>query len=89
MRKSRLTTRALWATGFCLGALVVTPPVMAQTVDKDTVRVSADWDVARDALATKHKVPKGRQIVSVFRIGRPKGTPKTAHARLSVDELLA
>lgn len=47
MRKSRLTTRALWATGFCLGALVVTPPVMAQTVDKDTVRVSADWDVAR------------------------------------------
>ncbi len=49
----------------------------------------ADWPVARAALAERHCVPADRQIVSVFRIGRPNGTPKFAHARLPVDELLA
>jgi nitroreductase len=52
------------------------------------ISVLADWAVARDTLTAKHGVPEGRQIVSVFRIGRPKGTPRTAHSRLPVDELL-
>lgn len=52
------------------------------------VSVLADWPVTRDALAARYGVPQGRQIVSVFRIGRPKGTPKLTHARLPVDELL-
>ena len=51
--------------------------------------VLADWDVARDALALRHRVPPDRQVVSVFRIGRPNGTPKTARARLTVEELLS
>ncbi len=50
--------------------------------------VLADWSVARDALAALHQVPADRRIISVFRIGRPKGAPKLAHARLPVDELL-
>ncbi len=50
--------------------------------------VLADWPVARDALAATYGVPHGRQIVSVFRIGRPAGQPKLGRARLPVDELL-
>jgi nitroreductase len=53
------------------------------------VSVLADWPIARDALAVKYAIPKGRRIVSVFRIGRPTGAPVIAHARLSVDELLS
>lgn len=51
--------------------------------------VLVDWDVAREALAAQHVIPSARQIVSVFRIGRPNGEPKAVHARLPVDELLA
>ena len=50
--------------------------------------VLADWPVARDRLAGRHAIPSDRQIVSVFRIGRPKGTPRLVHARLPVDELI-
>lgn len=50
--------------------------------------VLADWDVSREQLATRFAVPAGRQIVSVFRLGRPKGTPAGTHARLPVDQLL-
>ena len=50
--------------------------------------VLADWSVARDALTARHGIQRDRQIVSVFRIGRHKGQPKLAHARLPVDELL-
>ena len=49
----------------------------------------ADWPEARDALAKKFAVPPGRKIVSVFRMGRPKGQARTTHARLPVDELLS
>jgi nitroreductase len=52
------------------------------------ISVLADWKVARNALVAKHGLPAGRQLVSVFRLGCPQGEPKTAHARLPVDELL-
>lgn len=52
------------------------------------VSVLADWDESRTALAQRHAVPTGRQIVSVFRIGRPDGTPNQARARLPVEELI-
>lgn len=51
--------------------------------------VLADWPEARESLAQRYKLSATRQIVSVFRVGRPNGTPKLAHARLHVDELLA
>jgi hypothetical protein len=50
--------------------------------------VLADWPQSRDQLARQYAVPQERQIVSVFRIGRPKGTPKGERARLPVDELI-
>lgn len=51
--------------------------------------VLADWDVSRTALASRYEIPGARRIVSVFRIGRPRGVPRQGHARLPVDELLA
>lgn len=50
--------------------------------------VLADWPFSRDTLAARNAIPSDRQIVSVFRIGRPKGTPQFAHARLPIDELI-
>jgi nitroreductase len=50
--------------------------------------VLADWDQSRDALAQGHAVPAVRQIVSVFRIGRPDGAASLTRARLPVDELI-
>jgi hypothetical protein len=50
--------------------------------------VLADWDQSRDTLAQRYAVPRDRHIVSVFRIGRPDGTPSAARARLPVDELI-
>lgn len=52
--------------------------------------VLADWSIARDALAARYAVPVERQIVSAFRIGRPKGArkQKQSRARLPADELL-
>jgi len=50
--------------------------------------VLADWDESRDALARRFAVPADRHIVSVFRIGRPDGTPGGTRARLPVDELI-
>ena len=51
--------------------------------------VLADWPVARDELAARFAIPPDRHIISVFRIGRPKGAPQLVHARLPVDELIA
>jgi nitroreductase len=50
--------------------------------------VLVDWDQSRDTLAKRHAIPAGRHIVSVFRIGRPAGTPSAMRARLPVDELI-
>jgi hypothetical protein len=50
--------------------------------------VLADWPPARGELAVRYKIPSDRHIVSVFRIGRPNGSPHLAHARLPVDELI-
>jgi nitroreductase len=50
--------------------------------------VLADWDQSRETLAQRYAVPRDRHIVSVFRIGRPDGTPRAARARLPVDELI-
>ena len=50
--------------------------------------VLADWDQSRDTLAQRYAVPADRHIVSVFRIGRPDGTPSAVRARLPVDELI-
>ncbi len=50
--------------------------------------VLADWDDSRDALARRFAVPPDRHIVSVFRVGKPDGTPSTTRARLPVDELI-
>jgi nitroreductase len=50
--------------------------------------VLADWDESRAALARRHAVPADRHIVSVFRIGRPDGTPGSARARLPVEQLI-
>ena len=50
--------------------------------------VLADWDESRATLARRFAVPADRHIVSVFRIGRPDGTPSGARARLPVDELI-
>lgn len=52
------------------------------------VSVLVDWDVSREALVQNMRVPPGRQLVNVFRIGRPAGTPSLARARLPVDELI-
>jgi len=49
--------------------------------------VLADWDEARDALARRY-VPAQRQLVSVFRVGRPNGVAKGVRARLPVEELI-
>jgi len=50
--------------------------------------VLADWAESRNALAQRHAVPADRHIVSVFRVGRPDGTPGRTHARLPVEELI-
>jgi nitroreductase len=50
--------------------------------------VLADWQPSRDHLAVRYEIPPDRHIVSVFRIGRPKGSPQVGHARLPVDELI-
>jgi nitroreductase len=50
--------------------------------------VLADWQGSREYLARLHGVAPERQIVSVFRIGRPSHPPPTKHARLPVDELI-
>jgi nitroreductase len=50
--------------------------------------VLVDWDESRATLAHRHAVPADRQIVSVFRIGRPDGVPSGSRARLPVDELI-
>jgi nitroreductase len=50
--------------------------------------VLADWDESRATLARRFAVPADRHIVSVFRVGRPNGTPGSTHARLPVDELI-
>ena len=50
--------------------------------------VLADWQPSRDQLAVRYEIPPDRHIVSVFRIGRPKGSPQVRHARLPVDELI-
>ena len=50
--------------------------------------VLADWDESRNALAKRYAVPADRHIVSVFRIGKPNGTPGTTRARLPVEALI-
>jgi nitroreductase len=50
--------------------------------------VLADLDETRNALAQSHAVPADRHIVSVFRVGRPDGTPSRTRARLPVEELI-
>ncbi len=50
--------------------------------------VLADLPDARDTLARDYGVPEDRQIVSVFRIGRPSGSRKWSHARLPVEQLI-
>lgn len=50
--------------------------------------VLADWDVAREVLEQRCASPKGRRIISAFRIGEPDGAPRRSHARLPVDELI-
>lgn len=50
--------------------------------------VLVDWDFSRAALARAHAVPAERNIVSVFRIGRPDGVPRAARARLPVEALI-
>jgi len=52
------------------------------------ISVLADWDQSRDALAQRYAVPRDRQIISVFRIGRPDGMPSATRARLPVAELI-
>ena len=50
--------------------------------------VLADWPEARMSLASDYAVPEDREIVSVMRVGMPKGRRSISHARLSVDQLL-
>lgn len=52
------------------------------------ISVLADWDESRTTLARRCAVPVGRHIVSVFRIGRPDGTPSGVRARLPVEALI-
>jgi nitroreductase len=52
------------------------------------VSVLADWPLAREALMVRHGVTADRHIVSVFRIGRPKGALDRRRARLPADDLL-
>lgn len=52
------------------------------------VSVLVDFPESRAHLTRSYGVPAGRDIVSVFRIGRPSRHPPTRHARLPVDELI-
>lgn len=52
------------------------------------VSVLADWQPSRDALAQRHGVPQGREIVSVFRVGKPASAPTITHTRLPTNALL-
>ncbi|MEL6227655.1 MAG: hypothetical protein AAFR01_11665, partial [Pseudomonadota bacterium] len=50
--------------------------------------VLADWDHARETLHRTCQLAQDRFIVGAFRLGVPKGTPRTHHERLPVDELI-
>ena len=53
------------------------------------IPVLADWPQSNTELCRSFGIPDGRQLVSVFRIGRPRGVPSLVHARQPVDELIA
>jgi nitroreductase len=52
------------------------------------VSVLADWAQSRDALHSRFNIAGTDTLISVFRIGKPKGAIRKEHARLPVDELL-
>jgi len=50
--------------------------------------VLADWPRSRDALHFAHGLDPDHSLISVFRIGKPQGTPRSSHERLPVGELI-
>lgn len=52
------------------------------------ISVLADWPQSNTELCRTCGVPDGRNLVSVFRIGRPRGAPSLVRARLPIDEII-
>lgn len=53
------------------------------------VSVLADWPASNRQLVERYRVPMGRRLVNVFRLGLAAGTPSGGRARLPVAELIA
>lgn len=52
------------------------------------VSVLADWPEANRMLVSQHRLPAGRRLVNVFRLGIAAGALSTRHVRLPVQELI-
>lgn len=60
----------------------------AQGLAACPVSVLADWPASNRQLVERYRVPMGRRLVNVFRLGQPDGTPSGVRARLPVTELI-
>jgi len=52
------------------------------------ISVLADCPETNGQLSTQHHIPQTRELVSVFRVGRPTGKRSISHARLPLDEVI-
>ena len=52
------------------------------------ISVLADWPVSRETLTAKYGLAGDRELVSVFRVGRPAEVVTPIHARLPVNDLI-
>jgi nitroreductase len=61
----------------------------AQGLAACPVSVLADWPASNRQLVERYRVPMGRRLVNVFRLGLAAGAPAAGRARLPVAELIA
>ncbi|MCP4559156.1 MAG: hypothetical protein GY873_13200 [Bosea sp.] len=60
----------------------------AQGLAACPVSVLADWPTSKRQLVERYRVPMGRRLVNVFRLGLAAGAPSGVRARLPVAELI-